>query len=141
MLSTAFTACQRNKSATSSTHRMYEHALTVSEDADDHTPVGFTVPPVGRQLSIDVRHFHQHITDHTDNTHTAWPAHLYSIYIYDMLPLRQSSITIPTTNFQFLVYIAQRAQMRLIPAYQVCVSITLVNLAILTEHITSQFDV
>ena len=91
MLSTAFTACQRNKSATSSTHRMYEHALTVSEDADDHTPVGFTVPPVGRQLSIDVRHFHQHITDHTDNTHTAWPAHLYSIYIYDMLPLRQSS--------------------------------------------------
>jgi len=38
---------------------------TMSEDADDHAAIRLTVPPVDRQLAINIRHFHQHLTDNT----------------------------------------------------------------------------
>ena len=36
---------------------------TMSEDADDHAPVSLIIPPEDRQLTINIWHFHQDVTD------------------------------------------------------------------------------
>jgi len=41
------------------------HFHTMSENANDHTTISFAVPPVDWQLSINIRHFHQQVTDDT----------------------------------------------------------------------------